>query len=45
MNSKMLDQVYVGAAPDVFADVRTNSLENEKHYDTNINQVGYMHAC
>ncbi|XP_060598269.1 LIM/homeobox protein Lhx9-like [Ruditapes philippinarum] len=39
MNSKMLDQVYVGAAPDVFADVRTNSLENEKHYDTNINQM------
>ncbi|XP_045184110.2 LIM/homeobox protein Lhx9-like [Mercenaria mercenaria] len=39
MTSEMLDRVYVGAEPDVFSDVRTNGIENEKHYDTNINQM------
>lgn len=45
MTSEMLDRVYVGAEPDVFSDVQTNSSENDKHYDTNINQVRLMPIC
>lgn len=37
MTNVMIDQVYVGAEPDVFLDVQTNNTD--KHYDTNINQM------